>query len=132
MEVWNGNRSVENVVQSTGLRIWVSSKPYAGGKLGGDVHYLSLCVGGIVTRVVLADVAGHGEEVADTSLTLRQLLRKFMNAKNQRRLVVELNRRFTQMEQHGRFATAIVATYLSHKSRLLLTNAGHPRPLLFR
>ena len=132
MEIWSGNRSVESTAKSTGLETWIFSQPYLGESRGGDVHYLSLCVGGIVTRIVLADVSGHGNKVADTSATLRKLLRRFMNAKKQDRLVAELNREFSDIEQTGRFATAIVATYLSHRKRLLLTNAGHPRPLLFR
>lgn len=132
MEIWSGNRSVESTARSAGLDVWIFSRPYLGEARGGDVHYLSLCVGGIVTRIVLADVSGHGNRVADTSSTLRNLLRRFMNAKKQDRLVAELNREFSDIEQTGRFATAIVATYLSHRKRLLLTNAGHPRPLLFR
>lgn len=131
MEIWNGNQSVENVVSAPGLEVWIYSQPYHGQSLGGDVHYLSLCVGGIVTRVVLADVAGHGELVATTSQTLRKLLRRFMNVKRQDRLVAELNREFSHHDAEGRFATAIVATYLSSKRKLLLTNAGHPRALVY-
>ncbi len=132
MEIWNGYRFVEKNVTSPGIHAWVFSRPYQGDKQGGDVHYLSLCVGGIVTRIVLADVAGHGDRVSETSKKLRDLLRKFMNAKKQNRLVVELNREFTELETKDGFATAIVATYLSHKSTLLLTNAGHPRPLFYQ
>lgn len=132
MEIWSGNRSVESTARSIGLDVWIYSQPYLGETRGGDVHYLSLCVGGIVTRLVLADVSGHGSKVADTSLTLRKLLRRYMNAKRQDRLAAELNREFSSVEQTGRFATAILMTYLSHRKRLLLTNAGHPRPLFFR
>lgn len=132
MEIWNGNRYVEKTVTSAGLHAWVFSQPYQGEKQGGDVHYLSLCVGGIITRVVLADVAGHGDRVRETSKKLRNLLRKFMNAKKQDRFVAELNREFTELETKEGLATAVVATYLSHKSTLLLTNAGHPRPLLYQ
>lgn len=132
MEIWNGNRCVEKTVTSAGLHAWVFSQPYQGEKQGGDVHYLSLCVGGIITRVVLADVAGHGDRVRETSKKLRNLLRKFMNAKKQDRFVAELNREFTELETKEGLATAVVATYLSHKSTLLLTNAGHPRPLLYQ
>lgn len=131
MEIWNGNQLVENVVASPGMDVWIMSQPFHGQSQGGDVHYLSLCVGGIVTRILLADIAGHGDEVAESAGALRQLLRRFMNAKKQNRLVSELNRQFTELKSGGRFATAVVATYLSHKSKLLLTNAGHPRPLYY-
>ncbi len=132
MEIWKGNRFIEQNVHSAGLHAWVFSHPYQGHRQGGDIHYLSLCVGGIVTRIVLADVAGHGDRVAKTSKVLLNLLRKFMNTKKQDRLVAELNRHFTETDDKDGFATAIVATYLSHKSTLLLTNAGHPRPLIYR
>lgn len=132
MELWTGNSSVENMATSTGLEAWIFSQPYRGESTGGDVHYLSLCVGGIVTRILLADVSGHGVKVDATSSILKKLLRRFMNAKRQDRLVEELNREFSGLEQSGRFATAVIATYLSHKNQLLLTNAGHPRPLLYR
>ncbi len=132
MEIWNGNRYVERDVASAGLQAWVFSQPYQSNRQGGDIHYLSLCVGGIVTRIVLADVAGHGDQVAQTSKELLNLLRKFMNTKKQDRLVAELNRHFTEIEAKEGFASAVVATYLSHKSTLLLTNAGHPRPLFYR
>ena len=123
---------MESTASSTGLEAWIFSQPYHGESTGGDVHYLSLCVGGIVTRILLADVSGHGVKVDATSNILKKLLRRFMNAKRQDRLVEELNRKFSGLEQSGRFATAVIATYLSHKNQLLLTNAGHPRPLLFR
>ncbi|TWT93063.1 Stage II sporulation protein E (SpoIIE) [Neorhodopirellula pilleata] len=132
MEIWNGSSHVEKTVTSAGLHAWVFSQPYQGDKQGGDVHYLSLCAGGIVTRIVLSDVAGHGDRVSETSKKLRALLRKFMNAKKQDRLVVELNREFTELETKDGFATAVLATFLSHKSTLLLTNAGHPRPLIYQ
>ncbi len=132
MELWRGNSSVESTALSAGLQAWIFSQPYHGESSGGDVHYLSLCVGGIVTRILLADISGHGITVDVTSSILARLLRRFMNAKEQNRLVEELNREFSGLEQSGRFATAVIATYLSHRNQLLLTNAGHPRPLLFR
>jgi serine phosphatase RsbU (regulator of sigma subunit) len=59
-------------------------------------------------------------------------MRRFMNSKSQDRLVAGLNREFTKLAQAGRFATAIVATYLNHRNRFTICNAGHPPPLWFR
>ena len=132
MDIWSGNRSVENEATTPGLEIFVFSEPYQGASTGGDIHYVSLCVGGVVTRLILADVSGHGTAVAETALTLRSLMQRFMNAKNQESLVRNLNREFTRLEQAGRFATAIVATYLSQRRRFTICNAGHPRPLWYR
>lgn len=132
MDIWSGNESVSSDIVTPGLELSVYSQPYHGDSNGGDVHYVSLCAGGVVTRIVLADVSGHGEAVAETSQGLRSLVRRFMNSKSQMRLVREINREFTQLTQSSRFATAIVATYLANDSRLVLCNAGHPRPLWFQ
>lgn len=93
MDIWSGNRSVENEVSTPGMDLYVYSQPYRGESRGGDVHYVSLCAGGVVTRLMLADVSGHGEAIAGTSQALRSLMRRHMNAKSQTRLVGELNRR---------------------------------------
>jgi serine phosphatase RsbU (regulator of sigma subunit) len=132
MDIWSGNRSVENEVSTPGVELYVFSQPYRGESRGGDVHYVSLCAGGVVTRLILADVSGHGEAVDSTSRVLRGLMRRFMNSKSQSRLVRDLNREFVQLSQCGRFATALVATYLSHRNRFTMCNAGHPRPLFYQ
>jgi len=132
MDLWSGNRSVENEVSTPGLDIFVYSQPWHGESQGGDVHYVSLCAGGLVTRLILADVAGHGEAVAGTTQTLRTLMRRFMNSKSQGGLVRDLNREFTRLARTGRFATAIISTHLSYRSCLTICNAGHPRPLRYQ
>ncbi|MDB5336459.1 MAG: hypothetical protein JWN70_2078 [Planctomycetaceae bacterium] len=132
MDIWSGNRSVENEATTPGLEIFVFSEPFRGESTGGDIHYVSLCVGGVVTRLILADVSGHGTAVSESALMLRSLMRRFMNAKTQESLVRDLNREFSRLEQTGRFATAVVATYLSQRNRFTICNAGHPRPLWYR
>src|SRR5271157_5128159 len=79
MEIWGGNQAVESAVSTPGLDVWVYSRPYQGEARGGDVHYVSLCGGGIVTRIIIADVSGHGESVAGFSGTLRTLMRRNIN-----------------------------------------------------
>ena len=128
-EVWSGYRAIENSVLSTGLKAWIWSTPYQDDSEGGDVHYLSLCSGGIVTRVVLADVCGHGSAVGAISEKLCNLLRRFMNAKKQDQVVSVINREFTQVTKDFRFATAVLVTYEHHRKRLQFSNAGHPPPL---
>lgn len=132
MDIWSGNQSIESSASTPGLEIFVSSRPYHGERRGGDVHFVSLCAGGVVTRLMLADIAGHGAVVASAARMLRSLMRRFINSKSQARLIHDLNREFTRLSEDGRFATAIVATYLSHRNRFTLCNAGHPRPLWYR
>jgi serine phosphatase RsbU (regulator of sigma subunit) len=132
MEIWGGNHAADTNVSTPGLDVWVYSRPYEQATDGGDVHYVSLCGGGVITRFILADVSGHGTSVADMARSLRDLMRRNINRKSQARLVAELNRQFTELAKLRRFATAVVATYLTSGDRLTVCNAGHPRPLWFR
>lgn len=129
MEIRGGNRAVEEAFQTPGFDAWVYSLPFENSVSGGDLHYVSVCGGGVITRLVVADVSGHGEEVADFSESLRSLMWKNINTKSQTRLVGALNRQFGMRAQSLRFATAVVATYLATKRTLTVCNAGHPRPL---
>jgi phosphoserine phosphatase RsbU/P len=132
MELWGGNQAVEKGVTTPGLDLWVYSRPHEGAAGGGDVHYVSLCGGGMITRFILADVSGHGASVAELAWSLRALMRRNINRKDQARLVQSLNREFAELAKLSRFATAVVATYLTTGDRLTVCNAGHPRPLYRR
>ncbi|MDX2035317.1 MAG: PP2C family protein-serine/threonine phosphatase [Isosphaeraceae bacterium] len=132
MEIWGGNSTTERDVSTPGLDIHVHSRPYRQSEGGGDVHYVSLCGGGMITRLILADVSGHGASVSEVAKSLRGLMRKHINRKDQSSLVSSLNREFTDLIEMRRFATAVVATYLTTSDRLKVSNAGHPAPLLRR
>jgi serine phosphatase RsbU (regulator of sigma subunit) len=132
MEIRGGSQAVEETVATPGLEAWLYSRPHEGDSSGGDVHYVSLCGGGVITRLIVADVSGHGRTVAEFSASLRTLVRKNINTKSQTRLVRALNREFALLAQSRRFATAVVATYLATHRRLTVCNAGHPRPLWCR
>ena len=60
MEIWGGIEPVERSVSTPGLDLWVFSRPFHGDEQGGDVYYVTLCGGGVITRIVVADVSGHG------------------------------------------------------------------------
>jgi sigma-B regulation protein RsbU (phosphoserine phosphatase) len=132
MEISGGSQAIEEAVSMPGLDLWVFSKPYQQSASGGDIHYLSLCGGGVISRLIIADVSGHGESVAEFSASLRGLMRRNINNKSQMSLVRALNQQFTEMARFRRFATAIVATYLATRRSLTICNAGHPQPLWYR
>jgi serine phosphatase RsbU (regulator of sigma subunit) len=132
MEIRGGSRAVEGAFDTPGLDGFLFSRPFEGAERGGDLHYVSVCGGGVITRVVVADVSGHGASVAGFSEALRTLMRKNINTKSQTRLVEALNRQFGEKARLLRFATAVVATYLATDRSLTVCNAGHPRPLCFR
>lgn len=132
MEVWGGSRAFDQSVRVPGNDVRVSCTPFRGEASGGDIYYISNCAAGIITRFVLADVSGHGEQVAHVATHLRQLMRRHINTANQARFAVDLNRAFSNLDLGGKFATAILATYFAPTDHLIICNAGHPRPLLYR
>src|SRR5229473_16649 len=132
MEVWGGSQLTTRRVEMGGLDAWVYSKPFGESKHGGDVYYASSCATGRITRLLLADVAGHGNTVASTAASLRTLMRRFVNRLDQTEFVRMLNQQFTALSEAGTFATAVVATFFAPTQRLIVCNAGHPRPLLYR
>lgn len=130
LEIFGGNGAVDTAVAIPGLDAWVYSRPYQGQR-GGDVHYITACGSGNIARVLIADVAGHGQEVESLARTLRDSVRRNIETLDMRRLARALNNAFSKSSANGRFATAIVATYFAPTSQLILVNAGHPRPILF-
>lgn len=132
MEVWGGSQLTQRSVQFSGLDAWVYSKPYGQAAKGGDVIYASSCATGRITRMLLADVAGHGTAVAGTAADLRLLMRRFVNRLDQTELVRSLNQQFSGLSERAVFATAIVTTFFAPTRRLIVCNAGHPRPLIYR
>jgi sigma-B regulation protein RsbU (phosphoserine phosphatase) len=132
MEVWGGNRPMNSGVEIGGLDAWVYSQPYKGDERGGDVYYVSSCATGRITRLLVADVSGHGEGVSATAISLRGLMRKYVNFLDQTQLVQSLNTQFARLSEEGRFATAITMTFFGPTRHLTLCNAGHPPPMLYR
>src|ERR1700690_2884073 len=132
MEVWGGSQLASRRVEMGGLDVWVYSKPHGEAQRGGDVYYASSCATGRISRLLLADVSGHGTSVAATAADLRTLMRRFVNRLDQAEFVRLLNRQFGAMSRDAIFATAIVTTFFEPSRRLTICNAGHPRPLLYR
>jgi hypothetical protein len=132
MEVWGGSQIASSGVELGGLDVWVYSKPFGAAQRGGDVYYVSSCATGRISRLLLADVSGHGQSVAATAADLRTLMRRFVNRLDQKEFVRLLNEKFTALSTNGSFATAVVTTFFEPSRRLSLCNAGHPRPLLYR
>jgi sigma-B regulation protein RsbU (phosphoserine phosphatase) len=131
-EVWGGNRCADSAVASSGLDAWVYSNPYGESDGGGDVYYVSSCATGRITRMLVADLAGHRQAVTDIAADLRTLMRRHVNQIDQSRLVQSMNQQFASLFGDGCFATALVTTFFAPTNHLSLCNAGHPPPLLYR
>jgi phosphoserine phosphatase RsbU/P len=132
MEVWGDSQLTASGIEMGGLDAWVYSKPFGEAQRGGDVYYASSCATGRISRLLLADVSGHGHSVAATAADLRTLMRRFVNRLDQKEFVRLLNQQFVALSRTGTFATAVVTTFFAPSRRLLICNAGHPRPLLWR
>jgi phosphoserine phosphatase RsbU/P len=132
MEVWGGSQLTSAGVEMGGLDVWVYSKPFGEAQRGGDVYYASSCATGRISRLLLADVSGHGTSVAATAADLRTLMRRFVNRLDQAEFVRLLNQQFIALSQSATFATAVVTTFFAPTRRLTVCNAGHPRPFLYR
>ena len=115
-----------------GLDAWVYSKPYGEAPRGGDVYYASSCASGRISRILLADVSGHGTSVASIAGDLHRLMKRFINRWDQAEFVTLLNQKFSALSTRGTYASAIVSTFFAPERRLELCNAGHPRPILYR
>lgn len=132
MEVWGGNLAADKAFETPGLQAWLTSVPYEHARQGGDVYYVSSCASGRITRLLLADVSGHGAGVSELAVTLRDLMRGNVNLINQSRFVAAMNQQFLDAADDGGFATALVMTFFAPTQTLQLCNAGHPSPLLYR
>ncbi len=132
MEVWGGNQAVDCGVVMSGLDAWLYSRPHQGDAAGGDVHYVSSCATGRVTRVLVADVSGHGSAVAEVGAKLRWLMRRYVNHLDQTKFITALNGEFGGMAASGCFATSVVATFFAPTNQMAVVNAGHPPALVYR
>jgi len=131
-EVWGGNGPVFNKISAPGIDVTVSSIPAEQSAQGGDVYYLSGCGCGLITRLAIADVSGHGPPVADVANCLRLLMRKHVDVLDQTELAVLLNKEFGSLPDMNRFATALLAAYFPPTRQLVVCNIGHPPPLWYQ
>jgi sigma-B regulation protein RsbU (phosphoserine phosphatase) len=130
-ELWGGNRQADHPVELPGLVGWIHSAPLEPDAGGGDVHYISVCSHGMVSRIALADVAGHGPSASAVAERLRELLRSHTDNWDQSSLMLELSEAFREGMVRAQFATATVLGFYVQTSELLFTNAGHPPALWY-
>jgi sigma-B regulation protein RsbU (phosphoserine phosphatase) len=109
---------------------WVSCTPFGDADRGGDVHYVSVCSKGQVSRIAIADVAGHGDSASAVAERLRRVLQQHTDNWDQSELMRELNEGFKRDSTGMQFATAAVLGFYVGTGELLFSNAGH-LPLLW-
>lgn len=131
LEVWGGSDAADHAASVPGLDVYISSRPVDGDQ-GGDLYLVSSCSSGWISRMLLADVSGHGRAVSAFSGKLRKAMHRSINTVDQSKIARALNAAFDEISGGSRFATALLMTYYAPGEYLLLVNAGHPPPLLRR
>lgn len=128
-EVWGGTRNEDVDVCSPGLNVSLHSSACGGGK-GGDVYFLSLCSQERVTRIAIADVAGHGAAISRVGQWVYQEMASRLDEADLPGMMAALNRRVMQADDPT-MTTALVVSYYRDIGRVYYCYAGHP-PILRR
>ena len=131
-QTWSGSGVTSGVMMLPGLEVWVQSMPAGKARAGGDVHYFSNCPECLVSRIALADVSGHGDNVVAFADALQHLMIKHLSALDQEALMRELNQVSRRALGSLHYATMLAVGWHSRRGLLVITNAGHPPPLWYR
>lgn len=129
-EIWGGNGNVFADLVIPGLTGVIYSNA-CGGEKGGDTYYATACSSGLIGRLCLADVAGHGEEVAQIGGWLHDIMRGNMERRDPSRVFAAMNRKVDDFGLHA-LTTAVCINYHALRAELRYCNAGHPPALVYR
>ena len=75
--IWGGIRNRDVEITAGKVIASIYSLSCCGGK-GGDMYYFGVCKNDLITRLAVADVAGHGEAVAEVSQCVYDSLKDHM------------------------------------------------------
>jgi phosphoserine phosphatase RsbU/P len=129
-EVWGGIDRADTELCSGALEAALFSSAHHGVR-GGDIYYLSVCGHDRLTRIVIADVAGHGPVVSKTAEMIYQCLLRHMNEDDGGSLLAELNRDASALGIRAITTAAVLGIY-TEDADLRLAYAGHPPALICR
>ena len=132
LELRGGNRAAVYQAELPGLDAWIACRPLLPATRGGDLYYFSVCSQGSISRIILADVSGHGDDVGNLAERLRESMREHADHWDQSAMIRQLNDSFLKISTDGKFATAVLLGHYVETGEMLFTNAGHPPPLWFR
>jgi len=126
-EVWGGTTECDVSVKLAGLRGEVWARPWRGDARGGDIHFLSVCGMSILSKVVLADVSGHGAESAEVSSIIHTALGENIGAHDNSAMLGQVNAAFLDRHEGPfRFTTMVSMILDTRTRRLVYAYAGHP------
>ena len=126
-EVAGGSGACDMRVRLAGGEALCWSSPAGGSAAGGDIYFLSVCGQDVLSKVVVADVSGHGEVVAEAARIVHQAVADHRNERDNVEMLAQVNRDF--LARHtGQFRfTTIVSAILDNRDRsLVFAYGGHP------
>jgi len=140
LELAGGRVNCQRLYELPGFSLRVFSRTASGtqggaqqgAQGGGEVHYISSCASGRITRLLLADICGSAETFERLAGAMRKGLLRNINSIWQNRVVTNMHRQLDAFAQEGGFATASVSTYFAPTGSFSMCNAGNPAPLLYR
>lgn len=129
-EIWGGTRNQDQDVCAGDITATLYSHACDGGR-GGDIYFFSLCGQAKLTRLIVADVVGHGESVNSVSRWVSDLLVEHMNDPSMAIMMKTLN---DLACEHGLDAmtTAVVLSFIRSDGSLSVISAGHHAPAVCR
>ena len=128
-EIWGGIENISADLRTNGIDVSIYSRS-SDGVAGGDIYYFSVCNHDVLTRMLLADLQGHGIEVTKLSRWIYDILRENIDNPEGRSVFASLN---FLLHQQGvkAITTAVLATFSAADFTLRFSNAGHS-PGLFK
>lgn len=133
MEITGGRKSEDVQYEMPGLRMRVFSKQSEMGlEGGGEIHFISSCASGRITRILIADICGSESLFRQFSCQIRDGLLKSINSIWQDRVVDQMEKQFNEFASHGGFATASIATFFAPTRSFVMCNIGNPPPIIYR
>jgi serine phosphatase RsbU (regulator of sigma subunit) len=127
-EIWGGIKNADLDLCTKSVTVSLYSKACQADK-GGDISYLAVCDSDVLTRIVTADVRGHGQLVSKLSQWIYDALRDSMDTRDGTTILRRLNR-VVHAEGFLAMTTAVVASFYITDSSLSVCYAGHPPVLL--
>lgn len=133
MEVCGGHGERRRHLRRPGLDVWVNSQAKLNTEAGGgDLHLISSCASGRITRILLADVCGYGPLFHEMADRLRDIIKRNVNSIRQTSSVRQMSELLAGVSQDGGFASVLMNTYFAPTRSFTVCNAGHPPPMLYR
>lgn len=132
MEVRGGHGESANYFRRPGLDVWIWSQSCRNPEIeGGDIHYISSCASGRITRMLMADVGGVENHFSDVAIRMRDLMKKNINVIAQNSAVQQMSEHMHSTSEQGGFASTLLSTFFAPTRSLTVCNAGHPPPLCY-